>query len=315
MGCKMVRRMFWVLFAGLLLTATPARAREWTDSTGKFKQQADLVDFDDQTAVLKKADGRLVAVPLDKLSQADRDFLNSKDAAKAVEDEASDDRTWTLADDTTVKGKVLGYIRADLLLERRAGTVQVTLTDESGNALVRRKPFSQMTKLHQVVVPQIVNHFEKTSIKDLKGLERALDKKKGLSEKYGVEGVVLELDDGQKFGVPFFLFSDTDQKVLKPGWKEWEAAAEDKKKQQQQALMVRSLANAYQRDRNMTQQIELLKLGSDWFDLWQVGLVVDGQMTSVVVPGRNSQQAAAGALAKYPGANVIGIQKLQRRKF
>ncbi len=45
---------------GFAALTIPAQAREWTDSTGKHKQLADLVDFDDRTAILKKADGRLV---------------------------------------------------------------------------------------------------------------------------------------------------------------------------------------------------------------------------------------------------------------
>jgi len=311
----MLHRHPWLPLVALLLTAAPVAAREWTDATGKFTQHADLVDYDDKTVILKKADGRLIAVPLDKLSQADIEYLDSKEAAKAVEDEASDDRTWTLVDGVKVKGKVLSYGQADLQLEHRSGTVQVSFSGLAGKEAVRRKPYAEMTKLHQLIVPLVVNHFEHSAAKDMKGIIRVLDKKKGQTETYGVEGVVLELDDGEKFAVPFFIFSKKDQDVLKPGWQEWVAAKEDEEKKQQAALKVRSLANAYQRDRNETRQIEMLNVAKDWFDLWEVGLAVNGEMTSVVVPGRNSTQAAAGALAKFPGATVIGIQKLQKRVF
>jgi SLA1 Homology Domain 1 (SHD1) protein len=49
--------------------------RKWTDITGKFKIEAELVSLTDGNVQLKKKDGSLVSVPLDKLSQADREFI------------------------------------------------------------------------------------------------------------------------------------------------------------------------------------------------------------------------------------------------
>jgi hypothetical protein len=49
--------------------------RTWTDVTGQFKVEAELVSAAGGSVQLKKKDGSLVNVPLDKLSAADRDFL------------------------------------------------------------------------------------------------------------------------------------------------------------------------------------------------------------------------------------------------
>ena len=55
--------------------ALPAGQRTWSDATGKFKIEAEAVGVAGGNVQLKKSDGSIVAVPLDKLSQADRDLL------------------------------------------------------------------------------------------------------------------------------------------------------------------------------------------------------------------------------------------------
>ncbi len=52
-----------------------ATSREWSDESGKFKITASLQFADDQTVKLKKSDGLVVTVPLDKLSGADQGFI------------------------------------------------------------------------------------------------------------------------------------------------------------------------------------------------------------------------------------------------
>ncbi len=49
--------------------------RRWSDNTGRFQTQAGLVGASEKTATLKKANGRLVEVPLARLSDADRIYL------------------------------------------------------------------------------------------------------------------------------------------------------------------------------------------------------------------------------------------------
>jgi len=50
--------------------------RRWTDSTGKYSFDADLMDVKDGNVWLKKdEDGKTVVMPVEKLSQSDQDFL------------------------------------------------------------------------------------------------------------------------------------------------------------------------------------------------------------------------------------------------
>jgi hypothetical protein len=51
-----------------------SKLRTWSDATGKFKIEAEMVRLDKGQVQLKRADGTTLAVPLDKLSQADQEF-------------------------------------------------------------------------------------------------------------------------------------------------------------------------------------------------------------------------------------------------
>jgi hypothetical protein len=63
--------------------------RTWNDATGAFSVEAQFAGVEDGKVKLKKRDGKIVSVPLDRLSQEDRDFVasqvegNGKKAKKA----------------------------------------------------------------------------------------------------------------------------------------------------------------------------------------------------------------------------------------
>lgn len=65
-------------FLCLLSAIAPLGAREWTDSTGKFKIEAEFVELKDGKVALKKADGTTLSIPLEKLSKADQDFIKTQ---------------------------------------------------------------------------------------------------------------------------------------------------------------------------------------------------------------------------------------------
>ena len=53
--------------------------RTWVDKTGQFKTKAKLVEVTDDMVRLEKADGSVISVPIDKLSEFDRSYLRSMD--------------------------------------------------------------------------------------------------------------------------------------------------------------------------------------------------------------------------------------------
>lgn len=59
--------------------------RLWKDSSGSFQVRARLIEYTDDAVRLEKADGREITVPLAKLSQADREYVEKVEAdAKAA---------------------------------------------------------------------------------------------------------------------------------------------------------------------------------------------------------------------------------------
>jgi hypothetical protein len=69
----------------LMLTSYPhanaqdagTERRLWSDATGKFQIDAVMLDHTDKAVRLQKSDGRVITVPLAKLSQKDQEFLAS----------------------------------------------------------------------------------------------------------------------------------------------------------------------------------------------------------------------------------------------
>jgi hypothetical protein len=59
----------------LLLAPSPALARKWTDNTGQYSVDAELVEVKGDDVLLKKPDGSIIPVPINRLSDADRRYL------------------------------------------------------------------------------------------------------------------------------------------------------------------------------------------------------------------------------------------------
>jgi hypothetical protein len=62
--------------------------RTWTDATGAFSVDAAFAGVEDGKVKLKRADGKIVAVPLDRLSQEDQDFIAQQGKTAAASNPA-----------------------------------------------------------------------------------------------------------------------------------------------------------------------------------------------------------------------------------
>ncbi|WP_286766341.1 MULTISPECIES: SHD1 domain-containing protein [Rhodopirellula] len=78
----------------LLLLAVTAlstlQAREWTDATGKYRIEAKLVVVHGDKVVLERPDGKIISIPVAKLSDEDQTFLKELVAKKAGPSSESD---------------------------------------------------------------------------------------------------------------------------------------------------------------------------------------------------------------------------------
>jgi hypothetical protein len=290
----------------------------WTDATGKYSTEAALVDFDQDTVVLKKNSGRLIAVPIAKLSKTDQEYLRSQAAATTVQEYSGGKRTWTMLDGEEVVGNVLDFCQTKVVIQRQLGRI-----------LVNDKPYQDLSKLHQYVVRKIVEHISNTSIKDHSDLERWAIKQKDQPREFDCNGVLLELEDHEEAAVPFFIFSREDEDLLKPGWEHWVAQKNTLKKeaqansealaarQRQESLFLRARARDYQRDQLTRQMVQLMTIDAGLSSEWRVQLYPKagtyGSPMQVFVSGWDTNDARREAIANYPDYFVGPISKVGKR--
>ncbi|MEO2050107.1 MAG: SHD1 domain-containing protein [Pirellulales bacterium] len=73
----MLRSTYTLIVLVTCIISATVQQRTWTDNTGKHQIEADLVEVKDGIAVLKKPSGKTVDVPLNRLSSADRKYIQS----------------------------------------------------------------------------------------------------------------------------------------------------------------------------------------------------------------------------------------------
>jgi hypothetical protein len=299
-GCFMAKNAtFLSLFWFAIGICTTAQGRLWTDSSDRYTLDAELVTFNDRSVVLQRADHELVAIPLESLSQADREYLASQEARDLSRHSLEGLQTWKLADGSAISGRVVDFAHRTLTLQRRRSRIYVN-----------DRPLENLPEFYQQLVPMIVAHFENLRSSDRQSLERWLVRQRGAARTFQVEGVVLETENGDEYGVPFFLLSKTDRQLLQADWDEWLAAREDYETRAHHAFLLQSLAAARHRDalvqREIAQmQLQLQAVQAGLTSLWEVTLYPaagqGGPPLWVVMPGRDSRQATAAALSANPG--------------
>jgi hypothetical protein len=108
-NCLLLLTVLWLIWADA------AWARKWTSSDGKFSVEADLVAHKDGVVQLLKENGKVLKVPVSKLSKADQQFL----AAAASKKEPS-----LAAMNAAIKA--LTALGAEVFGDPKAKTVEVT---------------------------------------------------------------------------------------------------------------------------------------------------------------------------------------------
>lgn len=288
------------------LAVCPVMAMEWTDSTGKFTLEGELIAFDDATVVLKKENHDMIAVQVEKLSAANRDYLKMKEVEEWQRKVADLLQSWTFRDGKKAIGRIVGYGRKDVVVQLRRNKIYVN-----------DRRFDNLPEIYQYMLPKIVNHFENTKIEDKEQFAAWVEKQRGRPRKFTCKGVVFELDSGDEYVIPFIFFTAEDLEILRPGWDKWDAAENDAAQRSQQDLFLQALVRTYQYDKEISRQVMLLSKAEEWFDLWEVQMApkpgAAGDPQLVTVRGRDRHQAQAAAAAKYPNLTVGATRKVQRR--
>lgn len=298
-------------FFFLMSLCANLNAREWKDASGKYSFEADLVAFNETDLVLEKPDKTLVAVDMEQLSQADQEYVQSKEAAATLDKKSTKQQIWKMRSGLEVIGNVVDYVRKD-----------VTFSMTRGKIYVNDQLFDNLPDIYKRIVPLVAAHFAEREITDKADLFNWLKRRKGEPITFTCEGVQMEIESGDRYGVPFFLFSDQALAALKPGWDEWSAENATFAQQQETELWLQTQAQSFQDNQAeanqlMKMQLQLQAYNAGMFSLWEVALYPNrgtgGWPLYVVVPGRDSRQAGINALEQNPGYRVGPVTKVARQ--
>ena len=288
--------------------AGPAAARKWTDVSGKYSIEAELIAFDDDTVIFQRPDHQLGEIALDKLSEADRKYLESQEAAELSGKVTGAMQTWKMADGMNVEGRIVDFIQRDVTIQHRRGKL-----------FVNDRRYNNLPEIYQKIVNKIVAHFEGVEVNDRKELNRWVARQNGKPRTFNCQGVVLELANGDEYAVPFFLFSKEDLALLQPGYADWKTSQSDYEAHQDAAMRLQALAAARMRDQQVDRQVAQMQLAMSAVtagitSFWEVTLYpgrgTPGRSIWVVVPGRNSRDAVNAALSRNPGYTAGPVRKV-----
>ncbi len=289
--------------------ANAAQARQWHSKNGQYSVEAVAIAFNEDLVILKKASGDLVAVQRSELSAADRVYLQQKAATPPV-DSVDSWQTWTTDKGFRFRARVLDF-----------GREPVTIRATSNMVFINDEPFSSLDPLHQKVALRVISRIENVPLSNVTELLKWTNQQENDKQTYTLEGVKVELESGDTIGIPFFMFAPAEQQILKWGWKAWQSQQDDAAAQARESFLMRSQADAYQRDRQQQRQIEMLKLNllatqAGIVDMWEVSLRPApgryGRPLQVLVPAENSDLASRKALAQHPGYVLGPVRKVSR---
>ncbi|QDV83733.1 SHD1 domain-containing protein [Stieleria magnilauensis] len=299
-----------IAFLLTLTTTTSVFAREWSDKTGQYQVNADLIGYSDTTVVLKRKPDDLVAVPIEQLSDSDRKYLETQ-TKDTIAGGGSGIQVWELKSGLKLPGRIIGFDKHGVTIQRRLGKVYVN-----------NQRFDKMPGVYRAIIPKLVEQFTSEEIDGEKGLEDWAREQRGKPRTFECAGVMIELEDSNLYCVPFFLFTDEVFTMLKPGWERWLAAKEDYDEKEKESFLLQAQSRAYEQQQMRARQIQQLQLNlqaydAGLFDLWEVTMYPQaggyGIPLSVVVPATDSQQAAAVAHQQNP-SYVVGPMRIVRRR-
>ena len=306
------------LFLSLILCASfvsDLHARDWSDPTGIYKIQGDLIAASEDTVVLRRKGGELEAYLTVQLSDADREFVKQHLAAKEEDKTPDKPHTWTGRAGFKFIGRVTGYWTKDVVIHHERGTIYVN-----------KKPLDELDQIYQQMIPKIVAEYDDATVTSLKDLTLWVRKLRGKEKSFTVNGAMMLLENGEAIAVPLFMFSDEERGILEQGWENWKAEATKEEDKQRENFLAQTAADQYQQNqeaetrasqRIQLMQLELLAVNAGVAQLWEVQLFprpgVAARPLSAVVPAQNSFGAKALAEQKYPGFASGAVRQISYR--
>ena len=186
---------------------------------------------------------------------------------------------------------------------------------------VNDRAFTNLPQLYRELLLKVIEHFDEIDIPDARAMRNWLLSLRGQPRTFQVDGVVLELENGDEYAIPFFVLAEQDRKILKSGWSDWLSVQGDHDQRDDHAFRLESLAAAYFQNDKINRQIALMDLNlqairAGLTSAWEVTLYpAPGNPLPprwVLMPGRNSAQATAAALQGNPGFVAGPVRRVSR---
>lgn len=304
-------RILSILFCSTLAVAV-AQARTWTDASGELAIEADLFGFDEEHVVLQRADNELGVLKIDQLSEEDREYLNSEDARKIHSKNFNPAQTWTTNGGHQLVGRIVDFADVDVTVQRRRG-----------RTYVNDRRLANLPEFYRPILAEVIEHFEGVEVPNERAMQNWLRSLRGEARTFQLDGVVLEVENGDEYVIPFFSFSADDRKLLMEGWSDW-LAHKHAASRYERAFRLEALAAAHVRNQEIKREIALIDLNlqaiaAGLTSAWEVTLYPQRGNPSppmwVVMLGRNSAQATEAALQRHPGFVAGPVRRVSRSRI
>lgn len=272
--------------ASVVLFASLGSAKTWTDPTGRYQVDGELVAADDAKAIIRNDKGELLVLQLKQLSQSDRayvdDYLsgqaraqpevpapNSESGSDANEPKDPPQQTDTQSsvkpkpsDPAKDTPRLPGLkttsesnwnLKDGQVISGRLigfGREALVLVRRDGDVLVNGTKFDELSAAYQKIVPDVVSRIDNVEVGDRESLEDHLADGGAGPFRYELAGIQVEGDQGGVVTIPVSLLRPADQEVVQPGMKRWLAAQEkgvEENVREETAKTERLLLDSYQR--------------------------------------------------------------------
>ncbi|MBM4092024.1 MAG: hypothetical protein FJ276_21715 [Planctomycetes bacterium] len=208
-------------------------------------------------------------------------------------------------------GTLVDYTRTKVTIQRRRG-----------KTYVNDRAFDALPPVYQTVVLKTLGQFEKIADIDRVKFDRWVLKLGGQPRTFDVDGIVMELRDGNEYTIPFVLFSAQSLRLLRGGWEAWLAAYESKDYDalNDESFRLQAQAAAIIRNQEISQQIAVAQFNLDLVrsgitSLWEVTLYPGpGNRFPprwVLAQGRTNMQAVSMALQQNPGFVAGPVRRIR----
>ena len=306
------QHVFFALFLlPLLLVVDTADGRVWKDQTGNYTIEGNLFAYDDEHVVIERGDGDLGMFEIEFLSEEDREYLRSTEGVERSKKHLDEEQSWELIDGYKLIGTLVDYTRTKVTIQRRRGKIYVN-----------DRLFDALPPVYQTIVIKTLGQFEQIADVDQDKFTRWVAQLHGRPRTFDVDGIVMELKDGNEYTIPFVLFNPRSLRLLRGGWEAWLSASESKDYNalNDESFHLQAQAAAIIRNQQISQQIAVTQYNLDLVrsgitSLWEVTLYPGPGNPFpprwVMAQGRTNIQAVNMALQQNPGFVAGPVRRIR----